>query len=47
MTDATNVMRGIILREALCAYLWQTLPKLSDSSTNFGLCELFNEVYGM
>ena len=47
MTDATSVMRGIVLRQAFYAHLWQTLPKLSDSIANSGLWEWFHEVYGM
>ncbi len=47
MTDATNVLRSITLRQALYACFRQTLPKLSDSIANFGLWEWFHDVYGM
>ena len=34
-TDATNVMRGIIRRQALYAYLRQLFPDLSDFIAKF------------
>ena len=47
MTDATNAMRGIILRQALYAYLRQIFPKLADSISQFGSWKWFHEEYGM
>ena len=46
MVDTTNVMRGIILRQAFYAYLKQIFPKLSDSIANLGRWQWFHEVYG-
>ena len=47
MTDATNVMPIIVLRQVLYAYLNQIFPKLSDSIANFDRREWLHEVYGM
>ena len=47
MTDATNVMRGILLRQALYAYLRHIFPKLADSISQFGHWKWFSEEYGM
>ena len=46
MTTATNVMRGMLLRQSLYAYLKHIFSKLSDSIANFGRWEWFHDVYG-
>ena len=46
-TDATNVMRGILLRRAFFTYLKQIFPKLADSIQSFGTWTWFHEEYGV
>ena len=46
-TDATNVMRGILLRQHLYAYLKQIFPKLAESIENFGTWKWFQDEYNM
>ena len=46
-TDATNAMRGILLRHALFSYLKQIFPKLAASIANYGTWEWFRDEYGM
>ena len=46
-TDATNAMRGILLRQALYAYCRQIFPKLADSIATLGTWEWFQAEYGM
>ena len=46
-TDATNVMRGILLRQHLYAYLKQIFPKLAESIENFGTWKWFQDEYNI
>ena len=46
-TDATNTMRGIVLRQALYAYLKQTFPKIANAIEHFGTWKWFRDEYGM
>ena len=47
LSDCTNVMRGVLLRQALYAYLKQILPKLADNIKEHGTWEWFKKQYGM
>ena len=46
-TDATNTMRGILLRQHLYAYVKQIFPKLANTIENYGTWKWFRDEYGM
>ena len=46
-TDATNMLRGILLRNALYKYLRTIFPKLQTSISQYGTWQWFHSEYGM
>ena len=46
-TDATNTMRGILLRQHFYAYVKQIFPKLAMAIENYGTWRWFHDEYNM
>ena len=47
MADCTNVMRGLLLRHAMYAYLKHIFPMFADHIKELGTWEWFKTEYGM